>query len=173
MHTDKNIVLIGMPGVGKSTVGVILAKRLGLSFLDTDIYIQAQEGASLQELIRKHGPSGFCDIEAQHLCSIAVKAHVIATGGSVVYREHAMKHLKTDGSIIHLDIELPKLQKRLDDIDARGVVITSDQNLEDLYEERHLLYNKYSDITVHTDGLSPEQVVKKIDDLLATKKADV
>jgi shikimate kinase len=172
MHTDKNIVLIGMPGVGKSTVGVLLAKRLGLSFFDTDIYIQAQEGASLQELIRKHGTSEFCDIEAQHLCSISVKAHVIATGGSVVYREQAMKHLRADGSIIHLDLELPRLQKRLDDIDARGVVITSDQNLKDLYKERHLLYDKYADITVRTDGLSPEQVVRKIDDLPMVRKAE-
>ena len=156
----------GPAGVGKSTVGVLLAKRLGLSFLDTDIYIQAQEGASLQELILQHGTSGFCDVEARQLCSIAVKAHVIATGGSVVYREQAMQHLKVNGSIVHLDLELPRLKKRLDDINARGVVITSDQNLEGLYEERHLLYNKYADITAHTDGLTPEQVVNKIDDLL-------
>ena len=167
MHANKNIVLIGMPGVGKSTVGVLLAKRLGYSFLDTDIYIQAREGVSLQELILQHGTSGFCDIEAHHLGSISVEAHVIATGGSVVYREQAMKHLRADGSIIHLDLELPRLQKRLDDIEARGVVITSDQNLADLYKERHLLYNKYADITIRTDYMTPDQVVNKIYELLS------
>ncbi|MBT8372982.1 MAG: shikimate kinase [Deltaproteobacteria bacterium] len=173
MKPETNIVLIGMPGVGKSTVGVLLAKRLGYSFLDTDIYIQTLEGNTLQELIQQHGTAGFCDIEEDYICSISVTAHVIATGGSVVYRKQAMKHLRANGSIVHLDLELPRLQKRLDDINARGVVITSDQNLEDLYEERQLLYHKYADMNVRTDGLTPAQVVKKVVDLIRLRRTRV
>ncbi|NNL76072.1 MAG: shikimate kinase [Desulfobacterales bacterium] len=173
MKPETNIVLIGMPGVGKSTVGVLLAKRLGYSFLDTDIYIQTLEGNTLQELIQQHGTAGFCDIEEDYICSISVTAHVIATGGSVVYRKQAMKHLRANGSIVHLDLELPRLQKRLDDINARGVVITSDQNLEDLYEVRQLLYHKYADMNVRTDGLTPAQVVKKVVDLIRLRRTRV
>lgn len=166
MKPETNIVLIGMPGVGKSTVGVLLAKQLGYSFLDTDIYLQTREGKTLQELIQQHGTAGFCDIEEDCVCSISVTAHVIATGGSVIYRKQTMRHLKANGNIVHLDLELPKLQKRLDDVNARGVVIATDQNLEDLYEERHPLYRKYADINVRTDGLTLDQVVGKIVGLL-------
>ena len=167
MDTRKNVILIGMPAVGKSTVGVILAKRLNFSFLDMDILIQTREGKSLQELIQRHGASGFCDIEAQHLLSVAASSHVLATGGSVVYRDKAMQHLHTNGVIIHLDLELGRLQKRLDDIDARGVIIGPDQKLGDLYAERQPLYAKYADITISTDGLSPDQVVRQIVGLLS------
>ena len=158
---DKNIVLIGMPGVGKSTVGVLLAKRVGYSFIDTDIYIQTHEGKSLQALIRQHGTSGFCDIEARYMQSITLTAHVLATGGSVVYRPMAMGHFKATGVVVHLDIELDRLKKRLDDLDARGVVIAPGLTLDALYAERQALYVKYADITVKTDGLTPEQVVRE------------
>jgi shikimate kinase len=162
----KNIVLIGMPGVGKSTVGVLLAKRIGYSFLDTDIYIQTQEGKSLQALIRQHGTSGFCDIEARYMTSISVKAHVLATGGSVIYRPKAMKHFKTTGVVIHLDIELDRLKKRLDDLSARGVVIAPGLTLDALYAERQPLYAKYADVIIKTDVLSPDQVVRELSDIL-------
>jgi len=162
----KNIVLIGMPGVGKSTVGVLLAKRVGYAFLDTDIYIQTQEGKSLQALIRQHGTSGFCDIEARYMTSISVKAHVLATGGSVIYRPEAMKHFKTTGVVIHLGIELTRLKKRLDDLDARGVVIAPGLTLDELYAERQPLYAKYADVTIKTDVLSPDQVVRELSDIL-------
>jgi shikimate kinase len=162
----KNIVLIGMPGVGKSTAGVLLAKRVGYSFLDTDIYIQTQEGKSLQALIRQHGTSGFCDIEARYMTSISVKAHVLATGGSVIYRPKAMKHFKTTGVVIHLDIELARLKKRLDDLDGRGVVIAPGLTLDELYAERQPLYAKYADVTIKTDVLSPDQVVRELSDIL-------
>ena len=163
MQTDdrKNIVLIGMPGVGKSTVGVLLAKRLGLSFLDTDIHIQTNEGKSLQELIREHGTAGFCDIEARRTLAISVTAHVIATGGSVVYRKRSMQHLRTNGIIVHLDIELQRLKRRLNDINARGVVIEPGQTLETLFAERQILYKRYADVSVHTDNMTPEEVVRK------------
>jgi shikimate kinase len=168
MLTDdkKNIVLIGMPGVGKSTIGVLLAKHLGYSFLDTDILIQATEGKTLQQLIQKHGISGFCELEENYMLSISVQAHVIATGGSVVYGKAAMKHLKTDSVVIHLDLSLDRLQKRLDDLDARGVAIAPGRDLSDLYAERHLLYLRYADQTVETDMLRPDIVVKRIIALL-------
>jgi shikimate kinase len=158
MQTRNNVILIGMPGVGKSTVGVLLAKRLKYAFVDTDIYIQTREGKSLQELIQLQGTSGFCDLEGDYILSISASASVIATGGSVVYIQPAMKHLRAFGKIVHLDLELNRLQKRLDD----GVVIGPDQKLGDLYAERQPLYAKYADITISTDGLSPDQVVGQI-----------
>lgn len=158
-----------MPGVGKSTVGVLLAKRLRYAFLDSDIYIQIREGRSLEELIALHGTAGFCDLEANYLLSISASACVIATGGSAVYVQKAMEHLQACGQIIHLDLALGRLQKRLDDINARGVVIGPDQNLGDLYSERQPLYARYADITVSTDGLSPDQVVGQIMLLLGEK----
>jgi len=162
MKAHKNIILIGMPGVGKSTVGVLLAKRLRFAFLDTDIHIQSQEGKSLKELITLHGTEGFCDIEGNYILSLSAERSVIATGGSVVYMANAMEYLRESGRIVHLDLELSRLKKRLDDIDARGVVIGPDQNLGDLFAERQPLYLKYADTTISTDGLSPDQVVAKI-----------
>jgi shikimate kinase len=166
MSPNSNIVLIGMPGAGKSTVGVLLAKRLNFSFLDTDIYIQTHEGKSLQEIIRSHGLSGFCDLEENYVISIAVHTHVIAPGGSVVYRPKAMKHLASNGVLVHLNIELDWLKKRLRDMDARGVVIAPGQNLDDLYAERQPLYAKYADITVLTGKMTADQVVTEITQLL-------
>jgi len=162
----KNIVLIGMPGVGKSTIGVLLAKQLGYSFLDTDLLIQVAESQTLQQLIQKYGISGFCDIEEEYIRSVTVNAHVIATGGSVVYGKAAMRHLKTDAVVIHLNLSLGRLKKRLDDLDARGVAIAPGRDLSDLYAERHPLYLKYADQTVETDSLTPNQVVTQILDML-------
>jgi shikimate kinase len=163
---NKNIVLIGMPGVGKSTIGVLLAKHLGYSFLDTDILIQAAEGKTLQQLIQKRGISGFCVLEEEYILSVAVDSHVIATGGSVVYGNEAMKHLKANAMVIHLNLSLERLKKRLDDLDARGVAIAPGRDLADLYAERHPLYLKYADQTVDTDTLTPDQVVGYIVGLL-------
>ena len=170
MEPNKNVILIGMPGVGKSTVGVLLAKRLNFSFLDTDIYIQTQEGKSLQEIIQTHGAEGFCDIEERYIHSVNVTSHVIAPGGSVVYRPKAMEQLGTSGVIIHLDLELERLKKRLDDIDARGVVIAAGQKLEGLYAQRQPLYSKFANFTVVTDGLTPDQVVGKIIEIITISK---
>jgi len=167
MNRHKNIVLIGMPGVGKSTVGVLLAKRSGYSFLDTDIYIQTREGRSLQEVIADLGAKGFCGLEERHLLSISLKTHVIATGGSVVYSHKAMQHLRRDGFVVHLDLNCAKLKKRLDDIEQRGVVIAPGQNIEDLYAERDLLYRKYADVTIETDDLAPDQVVQLVYEIVA------
>jgi len=164
--SQRNIVLIGMPGVGKSTVGVLLAKRLGFTFIDTDITIQVREGRCLQELIRAHGVEGFCRIEEDHILSLAVDSGVIAPGGSVVYRPKAMAHLKAKGTAIHLDIAIAKLKRRLEDVDARGVVIAPGQTVESLYLERLPLYLEYADATVPTDDLTPDQVVGRVLDAL-------
>jgi shikimate kinase len=159
MHRSPNIVLIGMPGVGKSTVGVLLAKRLGMDFVDTDIHIQSREGDSLQGLIKRLGSEGFCDLEARHIQNLSLRGHVIATGGSVVYRQAAMRCLGADGLLLHLDIGLASLSRRLDDIEARGVVLTAGQSIGDLYLERRPLYSHYADVEIATDGLTPDQVV--------------
>ncbi len=166
MFSNHNIVLIGMPGVGKSTVGVLLAKRLGLSFLDTDIHLQTREGKSLQQLIGELGLDGFCVLEERHMLTISITAHVFATGGSVVYSHKAMDHLRTTGTVIHLDLSPGLLKRRLDDLDARGVVIAAGQSLDSLYHERLPLYLQYADLTLATDGLTPDQIVSKLADIL-------
>lgn len=162
MTFDRNIVLIGMPGAGKSTVGVLLAKRLGFAFIDTDITIQVREGRSLQALIQAHGADGFCRLEEEHILSLDLHAHVIAPGGSVVYRPNAMAHLKANGTAIHLDISVANLKRRLEDVDARGVVIAPGQTVDSLYLERLPLYLAYADATVATDRLTPDQVVGRV-----------
>jgi shikimate kinase len=160
--TRRNIVLIGMPGVGKSTVGVLLAKQLGFAFLDTDIAIQVREGRSLQAIIAAHGADEFCRIEEEQILSLAVAGHVIAPGGSVVYRPRAMAHLRAHGTTIHLDIGLAPLKRRLEDLEARGVVIGPGQTIAGLFRERRPLYRRYADAVVATDGLTPDQVVAAV-----------
>lgn len=159
---SDNVVLIGMPGVGKSTVGVLLAKRLGFGFVDTDIIIQTGEGMTLQELINDLGLEGFCRLEAGYILSTDLRRHVIATGGSVVYDADAMQHLRNGGHIVHLDIDVEALQQRLDDVVARGVVIAPGKSIRDLYAERNPLYLANGDITIDTTGLAPAQVVDLI-----------
>lgn len=162
MTPNSNIVLIGMPGVGKSTVGVLLAKRTGLSFLDTDIHIQTREGQSLQQIIQKEGLERFKAIEEAHIRSLALSSHVIATGGSVVYSPAAMTHLESSGTILFLDLPLETLKSRLRDIDARGVLRMPGQTIDMLYEERIPLYRRHQQITIPCEGLTPDQVVNRI-----------
>jgi shikimate kinase len=157
-----NVVLIGMPGVGKSTVGVLLAKRLGYGFVDTDILIQTREKQSLKQLIDRFGLDGFCRIEARHVLSVQLSEHVIATGGSVVYDSEAMGHLRNGGRVVHLDLSVDNLQKRLDDVVARGVVIAPGQGVRDLYAERRPLYLANCDLTIDTNDMIPSQVVAQI-----------
>ena len=160
---DKTgVVLIGMPGVGKSTVGVLLAKRLGLGFLDTDVHIQALEGLRLSEIIQQESLAGFCRIEERHLLSISPAGCVTATGGSAVYSERAMTHLHNSAVIVHLDLEPSLLKQRLDNMDARGVVRTPGQTVADLYRERSPLYRRYEDMRIDCGERSPEEVVAAI-----------
>lgn len=157
-----NIVLIGMPGVGKSTVGVILAKVLGYQFMDADLLIQKQEGKLLREIIAERGTEGFIQVENRVNASIEAVHTIIATGGSAVYGKEAMEHLKEIGTVIYLKLPYQTLQKRLEDIKGRGVVLKEGQNLQDLFEERAPLYEKYADIQVEESGLDVEQTVEEI-----------
>ena len=169
MNRD-NIVLIGMPGVGKSTVGVVLAKALGYQFVDADLLIQEAEGKLLSELIEEHGTDGFIEIENRVNSQIQTHRSVIATGGSVVYGKEAMEHLKSIGTVVYLQLPFEELNRRLSDIKGRGVVLKDGQTLKDLYEERVPLYEKYADITVNEYGLNVEQTIDKILSLRNEKK---
>ena len=150
MKSSKNVILIGMPGSGKSTVGVVLAKVLGYRFIDSDLEIQSQEGKRLPELIEEFGTEGFLDIEARVNASIEAERCVIATGGSVVYRDSAMQHLKEIGTVVYLNLR------------CRGVALQEGQTLQSLYEERIPLYEKYADITVDETNMSVEETMEQV-----------
>lgn len=149
MTNEKNIILVGMPAAGKSTVGVILAKKMGYSFLDTDVYLQTREKKLLPEIIESTGVSEFCKIEERHVLSITEKAHVIATGGSVVYGKDAMAHLKNNGVVVYLETSTDILLSRIINPEQRGVVRKPDQSIGSLFEERHPLYLSYADIVIN------------------------
>jgi shikimate kinase len=159
---DRNIVLIGMPGAGKSTVGVLLAKVLSMEFVDTDVCIQARERRRLQDIIDGDGLDVFRRIEARQILELTCRHHVIATGGSVVYDEAAMRHLAQYGVIVYLDLPLEQLKGRLRNLPTRGVVMLAGQSLESLYAERQPLYSRYARVTVDCAGLTHEQVVDRI-----------
>lgn len=167
---SRNLVLIGMPGVGKSTLGVLLAKELAAPFVDTDLLIQAAYGKRLQEIILEKGLAGFRAIEEAMVCSLSVSGTVIATGGSVVYSTKAMEHLKAHGVVIWLDLSCSLLEKRLGDLDARGVVRVPGQSLEELYEERKPLYAQHAHAHIVLDGLPHDQAVQTILEMLATPR---
>ena len=162
MKFKDNIVLIGMPGAGKSTVGVVLAKKLGFHFLDSDLVIQETQGKLLHELITEQGVEGFWKIENDVNASIDVHKTIIATGGSAVYGEDAMRHLREIGTVIYLQLSYEEIEDRLGDLNARGVTLRSGQTLRDLYEERIPLYEKYAHITVECDNKYLRHVVKEI-----------
>lgn len=158
----NNIVLIGMPGVGKSTVGVILAKELGYQFLDADLLIQKRENRLLKEIIEQEGVDGFVEIENQVNASIEADRTVVATGGSVVYGEEAMNHLKHIATVIYLRLSYEELEKRLGNLKNRGVVLREGQTLKDLYEERTKLYEKYADLIVDEENKGIEETLQAI-----------
>lgn len=139
-----NIVLIGMPGAGKSTVGVVLAKRLGYRFVDSDLVIQEKYDRLLHELIEEHGVEGFWRIEEEENASLNPRKSVIATGGSVIYGPRAMEHLREIGTVVYLKLPLEEVAERLGDLNARGVTLRPGQTLADLYAERVPLYEKYA-----------------------------
>ena len=158
----ENIVLIGMPGVGKSTVGVILAKELGYQFIDADLLIQKQEKRLLREIIAQEGVDGFIQIENQVNASIETDRTVIATGGSVVYGREAMEHRKKISTVVYLKLSYQALKKRLGNLKNRGVVLREGQTLRDLYEERVVLYEKYADIVIDEENKGIEETLQYI-----------
>lgn len=158
----KNIVLIGMPGAGKSTIGVVLAKNRGMSFLDSDLVIQEQEGKKLHELIEEHGMDGFLEIEARVNASLNPRAAVIATGGSAVYSEYAMRHLKSIAMVCYLKLSYESIEERLGDLAQRGVVLREGGTLRGLYDERVPLYEKYANITVECENKNIREIVMEL-----------
>lgn len=162
----NNIVLIGMPGVGKSSAGVVLAKILGYEFVDSDLVIQKQEKRLLKDIIATEGNEGFLEIENRINASLDVTNSVIATGGSVIYGEDAMNHLANIGTIVYLRATYQTIASRLSNLTGRGVAIKDGQSLYDLYKERTVLYEKYAEVTIDLDGLTIEETVNKISKLL-------
>lgn len=158
----KNVVLIGMPGVGKSTIGVVLAKNLGISFIDSDLVIQEQEGKKLHEIIEEHGLDGFLEIEGRVNASLRPKTAVIATGGSAVYSAEAMEHLNSIATICYLRLSYESIRERLGDLTERGVVFREGETLKDLYEERVPLYEKYANLTVDCENKNIREVVMEM-----------
>lgn len=162
----KNIIFIGMPASGKSTVGVVVAKRLGYGFVDTDLLIQAQEKKLLKEIIAEVGNEGFLEIENQVNRDVNVERCVISPGGSVVYCEEAMNHYKGIGTIIYLKVSFDTINHRISNAKNRGVVLKEGQTLKDLYNERTALFEKYADYTISEEGLSLEETIDEVLELL-------
>ena len=165
----NNIILIGMPGVGKSTLGVVLAKFLVFQFIDEDLLIQEQERKKLHQIIKEVGINGFMEIENQVNASIEAERSVIATGGSVVYCRQAMSHLKEIGTVVYLKVSLSTLEKRLGNLKRRGVILKKGQTLKDLYEERVPLYEKYADVVVDEKGRDLEECLQLLLEKLDTE----
>ena len=149
----NNIILIGMPGVGKSTVGVVLAKMLGYHFVDTDLVIQNKTGKLLKDIIDEVGTEGFIEVENRINMEIEAEKSVISPGGSVIYGEEAMLHYKDIGKIVYLKAPYEVIESRISNLEGRGVVLKKGQTLKELYDERSLLYEKYADITIDETGL--------------------
>ena len=158
----RNIVLIGMAGAGKSTVGVLLAKAMSRAFIDVDLVIQAVEQRRLQDILNSEGTDAFRRIEEKHVLALKATGAVIATGGSVVYSAAAMEHLKANGSVVYLYLPLDTLEARVTNLDSRGIVMAPGQTFAGVYQERRPLYERYADITVDCQGLSHEMVVQRI-----------
>lgn len=158
----KNLIFIGMPAVGKSTVGIVVAKRLGMQFIDTDLLIQEQENKLLREIIAEVGQDGFLKIENRVNASVNPKNSVISPGGSVIYCEEAMEHLKKIGTVVYLKASYQTIKRRIRNPQKRGVVLREGQSLKDLYNERVPYFEKYADITVCEDGCRIEQTIENV-----------
>ena len=162
---QKNIVLIGMPACGKSTIGVLLAKAMGYRFIDTDIVIQNDTGRLLQDIIDSEGLDAFCIAEERAICSVSEQGGcVIATGGSAVYSRSAMLHLKEHGLIYYLSLPVPEVEKRLHNIKSRGIAMRKGDTIQQVFERRRALYEEYADITIECLGKSLEDTVTEIAD---------
>ena len=168
MTAKDNIVLIGMPGAGKSTLGIVLAKIMNYDFVDADLVIQSQCDKTLQKLIDACGPEGFIQVENQILSDIRASKAIIATGGSAVYSDEAMRHLTEIGTVVYLKISYEQLVGRLSDFQERGVVLKGGigMSLRELYDERLPLYERYAEVTVDVDDLSITAAARKVADAL-------
>lgn len=158
----ENIILIGMPAAGKSTLGVLLAKEYGMDFVDSDLVLQRREGRRLYEIMRDVGVDEFLRIEQEVLCSLELHHTVLATGGSAVYSERAMAHLREEGLCVYLHVSFAEWRRRLGNIRRRGVVLRDGDTLEDLYAERSVLYQRYADLTVSMEHESIEETVSRL-----------
>ncbi|MFZ7126560.1 MAG: shikimate kinase [Desulfobacterales bacterium] len=158
----SNFVLIGMPGSGKSTVGVLLAKETTRNFIDTDVLIQTAQGRSLQEIVDSDGHMALRRIEEETILALSCRNHVIATGGSAAYSHSAMLHLKAGGRIVFLEVDLGVLESRIRNFDTRGLAKRPGQSFADLYEERYALYRNYADVTIDCSHLNQDQVCEQI-----------
>ncbi len=165
-----NIIMIGMPGSGKSTIGVVLAKILNYDFCDVDLVIQQRCDKTLQRLIDALGPQGFIEVENEVLCDLTFEHTIVATGGSAVYSHDAITHLAQMGRIVYLKVDLPELKQRLEDFSERGVVMRREgcSSLDELFEERRPLYEKYAQITVDINGLTITEAAQKVQRALET-----
>jgi shikimate kinase len=162
LSSKSNIVLIGMPGSGKSTVGIILAKMTARNFVDTDVLIQLAENRTLQDIVNNNGHMELRKIEERVLLSVDHRNHIIATGGSAAYSEKAMTHLKQDGFIVFLNADLPCLSSRIQNYETRGLAKRPEQSFQDLFAERYELYMRYADLTITCSQLTQEQVCAEI-----------
>ena len=164
-----NIIFIGMPGSGKSTLGVVTAKILGMDFLDSDVFIQNNENRKLQEIINMDGTESFLETECKNILKIDVKNTVIATGGSVVLKDEAMKHLKKGAITVFLDVPLYDLKKRIYNTSDRGIAMKDGETIDDIYRIRRPYYKKHADITVKTGRMSSRTAVGKVVDAIRKK----
>ncbi len=173
MAEKSNVVLIGMPGSGKSTLGIVLAKILNKDFIDADIVIQNQCDKTLQKIIDAMGPEGFIQVENQILGDLKAENSIVATGGSAVYSDEAMKHLSEIGTVVYLKISYDQLVTRLSDLQERGVVLKGGigMSLRELFDERKPLYEKYAEITVDVNDLSITAAARKVADALVKSGA--
>jgi len=158
----ENVVMVGMPGAGKSTIGVLLAKETSFDFLDVDVYIQGQEHRRLQEIIDVEGIGVFKELEEKYLCEIDVNGVVVSTGGSAIYSKKGINSLKKKGLVIFLKINMKTLEERLGDFSTRGVVIAPGQTFEDLFAERNKLYGEAADLIIECDGKTQDELVEEI-----------
>ncbi len=165
----ENIILIGMPGCGKSTIGVVLAKKLGYRFVDSDLLIQEKYENTLENLIDEYGDEGFIKLENDVNKAISSHKTVIATGGSAVYGEEAMQHFKQNGTIIYLEVAKEELKERLGSLKARGVVANGKSTIEQIYEDREVLYKKYADITVTLESRHIRDSVEYLYEIITNK----